>query len=110
MLALRRAPAPPVSTGTLANGFGARVANTDPKSFSPTTVSVMRSCSAPTAASSSGAVENQRTPRSTRTTRSRSQMWKISVALLDQGEMVPCRGTTVSRNSPCRSGRSRSGP
>ena len=55
-------------------------------------------------------VENQRTPRSTRITRSRPQIWKISVALLDQGEMVPCRGTTVSRNSPCRSGRSTSGP
>jgi hypothetical protein len=35
-------------------------------------------------------------PRSTRRTFSSPQLCTISVALLDQGEMVPGRGTTIS--------------
>ncbi len=42
----------------------------------------------------------QRTPRSTRITLVSSQMRKMSVALLDHGEMVPARGTTVATRSP----------
>ncbi len=43
---------------------------------------------------------HQRTPRSMRTTRPRPQLRAMSVALLDQGEMVPGRGTVSARGTP----------
>jgi hypothetical protein len=43
------------------------------------------------------------TPRSTRRTAPRPELWAMSVALLDHGERVPSRGTTT-RTAPSASG------
>jgi hypothetical protein len=51
----------------------------------------------------------QATPRSSRRTAARPQLCAMSVALLDQGEMVPKRGTTSS-TSPSGNATLRVGP
>ena len=65
----------------------------------------MRSYNAPSAGSAMSFTPDriQRVPRSTRRTRSKPQLWTISVALLDHGEIVPARGMTRARALPGRS-------
>ena len=70
----------------------------------------MRSWSWAKAAGGRGAAANQRRPRSTRTTLLKPQMRKMSVALLDQGEIRPSRGVTVAARRPTRTGRPCCGP
>ena len=96
---------PPPSTSTVSNDWSSCAANSFSADWkSGSTDSVMRSCSSDAHCARSLSCRLPETytamPRSMRSTPSRPQLWAMSVALDDQGEIVPMRGVIKNRLCP----------
>ena len=96
---------PPPSTSTVSNDWSSCAANSFSADWkSGSTDSVMRSCSSDAHCARSLSCRLPETytamPRSMRSTPSKPQLCTMSVALDDQGEIVPMRGVTKNKCRP----------